>query len=273
MGILGRELATGDGWYVKDIVCDPGPNDRPFEEQHANFCVALVSGGSFRYRSSTGEALLAPGAMLFGRQGACFECGHDHSVGDRCISFHFSGDYIEETAREVAGARGSGFARAALPPGTATARLASDLAVAAEDDDRPAFAELALRVASAALAGAAADRMKAPTAREERAVSAALQRIEADVAMEVSLAALAEEARLSRFHFLRVFRQVTGTTPYQYLLLRRLHRAAAALRHGRDGVAAIAYDAGFGDLSTFNRRFRRVFGVSPSTLRRAKPAA
>ena len=273
MAIRERALASGDGWLVRDLLCDSGPGDRPFEERHETFCVALVSDGSFRYRSSTGGALLAPGALLFGRQGASFECGHDHSVGDRCISFHFSGDFIEAAANDVPGAGRAGFDRAALPPATVTTRLAADLATARDDGESDAFAELALRVAAAALTEPGAARVTAPTAREERAVSAALRRIEQGPERPVTLADLAGEAGLSPFHFLRVFRQATGTTPYQYVLLRRLHRAARALRSGSDGVAAIAYEAGFGDLSTFNRRFRRVFGMPPTALRGVEPGA
>jgi AraC family transcriptional regulator len=64
-----------------------------------------------------------------------------------------------------------------------------------------------------------------------------------------------------------VFRQVVGTTPHQYLLRTRLHRAAVRLRRTNESISAIAFDAGFNDLSTFNRRFRRVIGVSPGAWR------
>jgi AraC family transcriptional regulator len=57
------------------------------------------------------------------------------------------------------------------------------------------------------------------------------------------------------------------------VLRTRLHRAAVRLRRSRESVAAIAFDAGFNDLSTFNRRFRRVMGVSPSAYRIARRPA
>ena len=56
-------------------------------------------------------------------------------------------------------------------------------------------------------------------------------------------------------------------TPYQYVLRTRLHRAAVRLRTTSEPVSAIALDAGFADLSTFNRRFRKVMGVNPSAYR------
>jgi AraC family transcriptional regulator len=56
-------------------------------------------------------------------------------------------------------------------------------------------------------------------------------------------------------------------TPHQFVLRTRLHRAAVRLRRTDEPVSAIAFDAGFSDLSTFNRRFRRVMRLSPSAYR------
>ena len=63
------------------------------------------------------------------------------------------------------------------------------------------------------------------------------------------------------------FRRVTGITPHQYVLRTRLHRAAIRLRQSEDQIAAIAFDAGFNDLATFNRRFRRLMGAAPGEYR------
>jgi AraC family transcriptional regulator len=84
-----------------------------------------------------------------------------------------------------------------------------------------------------------------------------------------TLAALAGQAAMSPYHFLRTFRQVVGMAPHQYLLRNRLHRAALRLKRTSDDVSAIAFAAGFNDLSTFNRRFKKVTGVNPGTYRAA----
>ncbi len=84
---------------------------------------------------------------------------------------------------------------------------------------------------------------------------------------QLSLTALARESAMSPYHFLRRFRQVVGMTPHQFVLRTRLRRAAVRVRRSNEPISSIAFDVGFNDLSTFNRRFRRVMGVSPSIFR------
>jgi AraC-like DNA-binding protein len=116
------------------------------------------------------------------------------------------------------------------------------------------------------LADAAAS-VRAPSRRDECRISDALRRIEAQADEPLALAAMAREAGMSPYHFLRTFRQVAGVTPHQLVLHTRLHRAAVRLRTCDAPISAIAFDAGFGDLSTFNRRFRRLMGCSPGDWR------
>jgi AraC-like DNA-binding protein len=130
---------------------------------------------------------------------------------------------------------------------------------------------LALRIAGAAAATLAESKgsERAPSRRDERRIGAALRRIEAEAHGELALADLAREAAMSPYHFLRTFRAVVGLTPHQFVLRTRLHRAAMRLRASREPISNIAFDAGFNDLSTFNRRFRRVVGLSPGAYREA----
>jgi AraC-like DNA-binding protein len=272
MTAFARTLASGKGWQAHDVVCSAGPHDRSFEEQHRSICVAIVTGGTFRYRSAQGTAMLAPGALLLGNHGTCFECGHEHGRGDRCLSFHYDGDFFERVLSGVPGARRMAFAGCSMPPAMAMARLIAEAeALREEDGDEIAFGELAVRLAGAAatlLAGDGARR--APSSSDERRVAAAIRRIEEDCDGTIALDDLAGEARLSPYHFLRTFRAVAGMTPYQYVLRTRLHRAAVRLRVTGEHVSTIAFEAGFNDLSTFNRRFKRIMGSSPQVYRSEK---
>jgi AraC-like DNA-binding protein len=271
MGTTSHLLASGPGWSVCDIVCGAGPHDRPFEEQHEDFCIAAVTQGTFQYRSRQGSAVLAPGALLLGNAGTCFECGHEHGTGDRCLAFHFTPQHLETVAAAVPRVRRTVFTLPHLPPSSVLLRLIAEAEAARDDGDGAALEELSLRLAgavAAALAGSTAA-VRRSSRRDERRVTAALRRIEANAHENAALALadLAREAATSPYHFLRIFRQLVGMTPHQFVLRTRLHRAAVRLRRSDETISAIAFDAGFNDLSTFNRRFRRLMGASPGAYR------
>jgi AraC-like DNA-binding protein len=84
---------------------------------------------------------------------------------------------------------------------------------------------------------------------------------------------LARAAHLSPAHFSREFRRTFGDTPHQYLLMRRMERAAALLRNTDRSVANICVTVGLSSVGSFTTAFRRVFGLSPTAYRAAHPPA
>lgn len=84
---------------------------------------------------------------------------------------------------------------------------------------------------------------------------------------------LARAARLSPWHFSREFRAAFGTSPHQYLLMRRLERAAALLRATDRSVADICITVGLRSVGSFTTSFGRTFGCSPTAYRAAHPPA
>jgi len=269
MSLTSRMLASGPGWGVSDVICTAGPHDRPFEERHDTASIAAVTAGTFQYRTGGGRAVLAPGGILLGDAGACFECGHEHGTGDRCLAFSFAPALLESIVSGVPGARRAAFGVPHLPPVPALMPLLAAAEAARDGEDAVELEELALRLAAAVAATLAdgAQPAAAPSRRDERRISDALCRIEGEAHEPLALADLAYEAGMSRYHFLRTFRQVAGMTPHQLVLRTRLHRAAVRLRTSDYSISTIAFDAGFGDLSTFNRRFRRLMGCSPGAWR------
>jgi AraC family transcriptional regulator len=264
-----RPLHQGEGWSISEYLCTAGPADRPFEERHAQFAIAAVIEGSFRYRGDTGRAVMHPGALLFGNPAACYECGHDHSTGDRCIAFHFAPAYFAEVAASVAGSGRFKFPTPMLPaipkllPWLARIEARTAPAHRLEiDQGMPSLVE--------AVIGAVSGTMPRPvcaSARDERRIGDVLRYIELHAADALDLDTLAGVAIMSKYHFLRIFRQTVGMTPYHFVLNVRMRRAAVQLATSSEPVSTIAFKTGFGDLSTFNGRFRQVFGMSPTAYR------
>jgi AraC-like DNA-binding protein len=85
--------------------------------------------------------------------------------------------------------------------------------------------------------------------------------------------ALAQAARLSPSHFSREFRRAFGETPHQYLLTRRLERAAALLRSTDRTVADICFTVGLSSVGSFTTSFGRTYGLTPTAYRAAYPPA
>ena len=84
---------------------------------------------------------------------------------------------------------------------------------------------------------------------------------------ELSVERLAERVYLSRYHFMRLFKQQTGSTVHSYIRQQRLLYAARLIREGVPAAKA-ALESGFGDYSSFHRAFRDSFGISPGSLRK-----
>ena len=101
--------------------------------------------------------------------------------------------------------------------------------------------------------------------RRAALVAAACRAI--DAAEEVpDLAVLAEAAGMSRFHFHRVFKQVSGLTPRAYAQARRAERLRAGLP-GSGSVTAAMYDAGYNSSGRFYAQSQEVLGMRPADYR------
>jgi AraC-like DNA-binding protein len=84
---------------------------------------------------------------------------------------------------------------------------------------------------------------------------------------------LAGAAHLSRAHFSREFRGTFGVSPHQYLLTRRLERAAELLRNTDRAVADICLLVGLRSIGSFTTTFGRAYGMSPTAYRAAHAPA
>jgi AraC family transcriptional regulator len=261
-------LARGEGWRVADVVCTSGPADRVFEEQHTWYSIAIVLTGTFQYRSRAGHALMTPGSLMLGSPGQCFECGHEHAEGDRCVCFWYSPEYFERLAADTRLANGKAFVIPHIPSVRTLAPVVAAAAAKVMDATHLPWDELGVELAAraVALANGITVRHRSPANGEAR-VTHVLRLLDQCPQGSFTLDDMAQEAGLSPYHFLRTFERLTGVTPHQYVLRTRLRQAALRLVSGGDKIVDVAFDCGFGDLSNFNRAFRAEFRLSPRAYR------
>jgi AraC family transcriptional regulator len=268
--ITARSVASGDGWRVEDVLCTAGPEDQPYEEEHRSVSIAVVMSGTFQYRTTGGSELMTPGSVLLGNAGGVFECGHAHARGDHCLAFHYSPDHFERIAADAGvGAADRHFRAVRLPPMRPLAGIGARACVALQVSTAIVWEEAAVDLAATAVQlshGIPEQTGSVPVGAISR-VTRIARMVEHAVDAPLTLAELAREARLSPYHFLRTFERVTGVTPHQFILRTRLRTAAVRLATEPRTVLDIALDCGFGDLSNFNRAFRREFGTSPRAYR------
>jgi AraC family transcriptional regulator len=115
------------------------------------------------------------------------------------------------------------------------------------------------------------DARRGSATRPERLVPRRIRRVtdyvRANLAEDLSIAELADQAGLSSFHFARVFRRETGETPHQFVTRLRLEEAARLLRATDRTVLQIALEVGFENASHFSVQFKRGYGATPLAFR------
>lgn len=110
--------------------------------------------------------------------------------------------------------------------------------------------------------------------KDERNYEDSIQKVKEYIAENLNenltVSALADIINMSSSHFSRVFKQQTGFSPYDYILISRLNRAKYLLQITDMTVAAVAYEIGFNSESNFIYFFTENEGISPGKFRKLK---
>lgn len=105
-----------------------------------------------------------------------------------------------------------------------------------------------------------------PSKTAYRQVETARQFLDAHCREAVTSGELEQVSGLDRFTLMRQFRALFGTSPYNYLIMRRLEKARGLIMAGED-LTQVAMAAGFADQSHFTRQFKRSYGLTPGSWR------
>ncbi len=247
--------------------CTMGPDDAPFLEQHICHSLSYVRKGSFGYDTRGRTHELVAGSVMLGHAGDEYTCSHNHHVcGDECLSFQLSPALADDM-----GLRKNALRLGCAPPLPELMVYGELAQTAGHGDSDIGIDEAAMLFVNRFVETTSGKSLRAQpaTARDRRrAVESALW-IDAHADREIDLDTTAKAAGVSSFHFLRMFSNVLGVTPHQYLVRSRLRHAARLLADDARSITSIAFDVGFGDLSNFVRTFHRAAGVSPRGFRNA----
>lgn len=110
-------------------------------------------------------------------------------------------------------------------------------------------------------------RDSSPSVKNSIPVERAIEYIRSHATRNITLEELAQLAGLSRFHFLRVFKDSAGCSPHFFQIQKRLHIARHEIEEGRS-LRDAALNAGFADQSHMSRRFKAAFGMTPGQFRK-----
>src|SRR3989442_11691255 len=149
---------------------------------------------------------MTPGSFLLGNAGECFECGHEHAAGDRCVAFRSAPDWFDGVAADAGATRGKRrFRVSRLPPVRELSALVARAAAGVVASSDVAWEELAIQVAAAAIrvaGGVRHDGPKGPAGALAR-VTAGGRALESDPPPRRAPPPLARDAGFGPFHHLR----------------------------------------------------------------------
>lgn len=100
-------------------------------------------------------------------------------------------------------------------------------------------------------------------------VNIGLDYIHSNELVNLNLENISQNCGLSKFHYIRVFKEIFGTTPTNYISHLRVKKANGLILRSKKELSEIAIELGFSELSAFTRFYKRVTGVTPSSIREA----
>jgi AraC family transcriptional regulator len=244
------------------------------ERQDRNAVVLPLAGVFAKHDAPGRQVIGTPSHAVFVAADTAYRISYPGGIGDRALILRFghalAPEHVDRSGDAALASNGLLPAPAMMLRNMLGARLGQD------DIDDFEIETIGLDLLNVSFAAMRKEKPASrPSALERRL--RATERVKEAIAVAPSekwtVAQLAKLANLSPFHLCHVFRQMAGTSIYDYVLQERLAQSLDAVLDGDDELTAIALDAGFASHSHFTARFRGFFGCTPAALRRNAAAA
>jgi AraC family transcriptional regulator len=110
--------------------------------------------------------------------------------------------------------------------------------------------------------------LKSTTADMPSNILNAIHYIDEHISSDIFIGDLAKIAKLSKFHFCRIFKKIIGMSPMRFVIFMRIQKAKDLLRMNNFTISKVSTEVGFNDISNFNRYFKQFTKVTPSAYKR-----
>ncbi len=279
MQIVRRSLFEGELLQIGHVVARPtSPDGGEIEQQTSNVLVMPLAGVFARHDSPRDHVIGTPNHAVFLAAGRPYRISFPATLGDECLTLRFSDDILPRVLPDsvsLCDARAALRIHGLLSPSLMFARNLLWSGLAHRRWQSLEIEEVGVGLLASVLRTVSGTKLAAP----HRATAANLRRVEAIKEIvslhperRWTLGKLAELAGVSPYHLAHKFREDMGTTVHQYILRARLAKALGLVLDTDAGLTTIAIETGFTSHSHFAARFRALFGLTPSELRRrAKP--
>jgi AraC-like DNA-binding protein len=274
-----RTLFDGALLRVGHVVARPSSPERgAIERQSVNVLVLPTAGVFAKHEGPRRHVIATSNHAVFISANSPYRLSFPACIGDQALVLEFSSAALARVLPQAMA--GDGFdasayaSRALLAPSVMLARSLLFRRLARGDVDPLEAEELSIGLLVCALRAA----RKGTTGRSRavprnsghrwRQVERVKEAISTCPERKWTLGDLADLACVSPFHLAHVFREEVGASVYRYVLRSRLARALGAVLDSDTDLTAVAMETGFASHSHFTARFRELFGLTPTDLRR-----
>ena len=265
--LTSRRILTGDASHAYQVFqegCVADPLRPKTENQYGDPAIGFLLSGWCDYQCQSGKVTAVPGTVIFANHGEHYGVHHHNCPGIHRLVVYYSPQFVEAIAA-AGGLDKARFPAVGLPPGKPAIRVFKQLRAmvagsAAAEDAACALAHEALT--------ADGKHVTEISGSDRRRIMSVVRYVQDFYTDTCSVDTLAAISGFSRYHFMRLFKAVTGQSPNQYVLNIRLRAAASRIIESKAQIADIALNVGFNDVSHFNFHFRGLFDCTPREMRK-----